>query len=86
MELQEALSILGEMVKNVPVAGDLEAKNALQAIKVELDSLEHRLAAYERSDERRKSEVERMVSREQGATRAYERIIEGLAKLLQEGE
>ena len=85
MELQDALSILGKLVKNVPVAEDLEAKNALQLVIVELDSMGHRLEAYERSDERHKKELERMVSHEQGATQAYERIIEGLVKLLQEG-
>lgn len=83
MELQDALEILGKLVEDSPIT-HADPVNALQAVRVELDSMEHRLGAWERQDERHKSEMLKMVNYQQGATRAYERIIEGLAKLLQE--
>ena len=84
MELQDALDTLAELVAdNKPLAYP-GPHTALELIKAELNSMEHRLGAYERSNNRLKSEMLNVTCNQQGATRAYERIIEGLAKLLQE--
>lgn len=84
MELQDAIKHLNGLVNNDDM-GKVEGE-AWQSIKIELDSMQHRLGAWERQDGRHNKELERLVSYQQGATRAYESIIEGLAKLLQEGE
>ena len=80
MELQEAIKELESYLSDHGLKPN--SQKSWQSIKVELESMEHRLDAYERDNERQGRENLHWASYNQGATRTYESVIEGLAHLM----
>lgn len=81
MELQDALDTLAKLVEDSPIT-HAEPANALQLVKAELDSMQHRLAAYEREEKRHKAERVIHEHREKGLMLGYENAISMLADRL----